>query len=73
MLHITYVRDGRLQTVASVTTGFGAESSVVRAPDGRILGTASNQFNVTRDASGRLVSTNTADPGLLLNSCRRRL
>jgi YD repeat-containing protein len=69
-LKISFIRDGNHQLIGSVTDGFGAESAVVRDPQGRMLGRTSQQFKTTRDSSGRLVSTNTADAGLLLRGPR---
>lgn len=66
-LNKTWVRDGNKQTIASVTTGFDDTSTVVRDNGGKILGRPSEKFTNTRDSSGRLVSSNTADPGLLIN------
>jgi hypothetical protein len=62
-----YIRDSTKQTIGSVTTGFDDSSSVVRDNSGNTLGRTSERFNNTRDSSGRLVSSNTADPGLLIN------
>jgi hypothetical protein len=62
-----YVRDGSKQTIGSITTGFSDSSSVVRDNGGSILGRTSERFSNTRDSSGRLVSSNTADPCLLIN------
>jgi hypothetical protein len=61
-----YVRDGNKQTIGSITTGFDDSSSVVRDNSGNTLGRTSERFNNTRDSSGRLVSSNTPDPGLLI-------
>jgi hypothetical protein len=61
-----YVRDGQRQIIGSVTTGFSDGSAVVRDTDGQITGRTSEKFDTTRDSSGRLVSSNTADPGLLI-------
>ena len=66
-LNKTWVRDGRKQTIGSVTAGFDDSSTVVRDNGGATLGRASERFHNTRDSSGRLVSSNTADPGLLIN------
>lgn len=61
-----YIRDGRRQLIGSVTSGLDSgHQSVIRDDRGRILGRASTRFQETRDSSGRLVSTTTADPGLL--------
>ena len=60
-----YVRDGSKQTIGSVTTGFDDTSSVVRDNTGTTLGRTSDRFSNTRDSSGKLVSSNTPDPGLL--------
>jgi hypothetical protein len=62
-----YVRDSTKQTIGSVTTGFDDSSTVVRDNSGNTLGRTSERFHNTRDSSGRLVSSNTADSGLLIN------
>ena len=62
-----YVRDGKKQTIGSITTGFSDSSSVVRDNSGNTLGRTSDRFSNTRDSSGKLVSSNTPDPGLLFN------
>jgi hypothetical protein len=62
-----FVRDGKQQIIGSVTTGFSDSSCVVRDNSGNILGRTSERFSNTRDSSGRLVSSNTPDPGLLFN------
>jgi YD repeat-containing protein len=62
----TYVRDGKNKIIGSITSGFSDSSSVVRDEHGCITGRTSERFHTTRDASGRLVSINTADPGLLI-------
>jgi hypothetical protein len=64
-LKIEYVRKSG-QILGSVTSGFSDESTTVRDRGGRILGHTSDRFNTTRDSNGRLVSTNTASPGLLI-------
>jgi hypothetical protein len=61
-----YVRESTKQTIGSVTTGFDDTSKVVRDNNGSTLGRTSERFNNTRDSSGRLVSSNTADPGFLI-------
>ena len=62
-----YVRDGKKQTIGSITTGFSDSSSVVRDNSGNTLGRTSDRFSNTRDSTGNLVSSNTPDPGLLFN------
>ncbi len=62
-----FIRDSTKQTIGSVTTGFDDTSSVVRYDSGNTLGRTSERFSNTRDSSGKLVSSNTADPGLLIN------
>ena len=62
-----YVRDGSKQTIGSITTGFSDSSSVVRDNSGNTLGRTSERFSNTRDSTGILVSSNTADSGLLFN------
>jgi hypothetical protein len=61
MLKVEYVRDGKNQIVGSKTTGFASGDSVARDRDGRILGHSSERFSNTRDADGRITSTNQAD------------
>jgi hypothetical protein len=64
-----YIRDGKNRIVGSVTSGFvGAYESVVRDEHEQIVGRTSEKFGTTRDENGGLVSTNTADPGLLIRS-----
>jgi len=67
MLKKEYIRDGQRRIIGSVTTGFeGAIDSIVRDAQEKIVGTTSERFHTTRDENGGLVSTNTADPGLLI-------
>lgn len=67
-LQKTYIRNGKRQIIGSVTTGFAAQTSIVRDSMGGVIGRTSGVFNTTRDARGGLVSTNTADPGLLIKN-----
>jgi hypothetical protein len=63
-----YVRDGKRRIIGSVTSGFsGGTSEVVRDAQDEINGRTSDLFGTTRDVRGNLVSTNTSDPGLLIN------
>ena len=61
-----YIRDGQNRLIGSVTSGFADESSVVRDEHEHIVGRTSELFHTTRDEHGKLVSTNTADAGLLI-------
>jgi hypothetical protein len=61
-----YVRDGNRRIIGSVTTGYSDTSSLVRDPENRITGRSNRRFDTTRDTHGNLVSTNSADPGLLI-------
>jgi hypothetical protein len=61
-----YVRDGKNRIIGSVTSGFADESTVVRDEYEKIIGRTSEKFHTTRDEHGGLVSTNSADPGLLI-------
>ena len=68
MLKKEYVRDGKRQIVGSVTSGYvGSFETIVKDEHEQILGRTSARFGTTRDEHGGLVSTNTADPGLLIN------
>lgn len=63
-----YVRDGNRRIIGSITNGFsGGTSDVVRDEHNKIAGRSSDLFATTRDEKGGLVSTNTGDPGLLIN------
>jgi len=66
MLKKDYVRDGNRRIIGSVTTGYSDTSSLVRSERNEITGRTSQRFNTTRDGSGKLVSINSADPGLLI-------
>ncbi|MBZ5723327.1 MAG: hypothetical protein LAO03_23570 [Acidobacteriia bacterium] len=63
-----FIRDGSRRIIGSVTTGYsGGTSDVVRDEHNEIIGRTSDRFRTTRDRRGNLVSTNTSDPGLLIN------
>lgn len=66
MLKKDFVRDGSRRIIGSVTTGYSDTSSVVRDGRNQITGRTSDKFGTTRDSSGKLVSINSADPGLLI-------
>jgi len=66
MLKKGFVRDGTRRIIGSVTTGYSDTSAVVRDEGNRIAGRTSDRFRTTRDSSGKLVSINSADPGLLI-------
>lgn len=66
MLKKDYIRDGTRRITGSVTTGYSDTSAVVRDEENRIAGRTSDRFHTTRDSNGKLVSTNSADPGLLI-------
>jgi hypothetical protein len=61
-----YVRDGKRGIIGSVTTGFSDTSTVVRDERNQVAGRTSERFKTTRDGQGKLVSTNSPDPGLLI-------
>ena len=61
-----YVRDGDRRIIGSITTGFADGVAVVRDKDNRYIGRTSERFETTRDEHGKLVSTNSADPGLII-------
>ena len=68
MLKKDVIRDGRNRVIGSVTSGLAGGSSIVRDAEGRLLGKTSEKFHNTRDARGKLVSTNTPDAGLLFGN-----
>jgi hypothetical protein len=61
-----YVRDGERKIIGSVTRGFPDGVAVVRDEHSRYIGRTNERFETTRDAHGKLISTNSADPGLLI-------
>jgi hypothetical protein len=68
MLKKEYIRDGEHRIISSVTSGYeGAYDAVVRDEHEQITGRTSERFGTTRNENGGLVSSNTADPGLLIN------
>jgi YD repeat-containing protein len=66
MLKKDYVRDGTRRIIGSVTMGYSDSSKTVRDDQNQIAGRTNERFGTTRDAHGRLVSINSADPGLLI-------
>ena len=66
MLKKDYVRDGNRRIIGSVTTGYNDTSKTVRDDQNQIAGRTNERFGTTREAHGRLVSINSADPGLLI-------
>ena len=66
MLKKDSVLDGNRKIIASVTTGFSDKTSTVRDEQNRLTGRTNQRFNTTRDGQGKLVSINSADPGLLI-------
>jgi len=62
-----FIRDGQRRIIGSITTGYkGSFETLVRDEHEHIIGRASDGFSTTRDEHGKLVSINTADPGLLI-------
>lgn len=66
MLKKYFIRDGSRKIIGSVTTGYSDTSSIVRDERNQITGRTNDRFLTTRDSSGKLVSINSADPGLLI-------
>ena len=64
-LKTDYIRKSG-QILGSVTSGYADNTKTVRDNGGRVLGHTSGRFHTTRDSAGRLLSTNTASPGLLI-------
>ena len=61
-----YARNGERKIIASVTSGFPDGVAVVRDEHNRYIGRTNERFETTRDARGKLISANSADPGLLI-------
>jgi hypothetical protein len=70
MLKKYLIRDGTRRIIGSVTTEYSDSSSIVRDQRNDITGRTSERFNTVRDAHGNLVSTNSADPGLVVGRNR---
>ena len=67
------IRGHKREIIGSITTGYaGSFDTIVRDQDNHIVGWSSERFQTTRDQHGNLVSTNTADPGLLIGKNNRR-
>jgi hypothetical protein len=64
-LEKTFIRKAGV-VVGSTTTGYSDDSTTVRDRKDNIVGHASEKFHTTRDSNGKLVSTNTSSPGLLI-------
>jgi len=63
-----YVRDGKRRIIGSVTTGYvGSFDAIVRDEHEHLVGWSSERFGTTRNEHGHLVSSDTNDPGLLIN------
>ncbi len=72
MLKKEYIRDGKRRIIGSVTSGFDDTSAVIRDEKNQIAGRTSERFSTTRDSKGNLIATNSADPGLLITTGKRR-
>jgi hypothetical protein len=66
MLKKVFIRNGANELIGSVTKGYSDTSSIVRDERNQILGRTNDRFQTTRDKNGKLLSINSADPGLLL-------
>ena len=63
-----YVRDGKRRIIGSITSGYvGSFETLVRDEHEHVVGWSSERFHTTRDEHGHLVSSDTSDPGLLIN------
>jgi hypothetical protein len=66
MLKKDFISDGSRKIIGSVTTGYSDTSSIVRNERNQIMGRTNDRFRTARDSRGKLVSINSADPGLLI-------
>jgi hypothetical protein len=63
-----YIRDGKRRIIGSITSGYvGSFDTIVRDENEHVVGWSSERFGTTRDEHGHLVSSDTSDPGLLIN------
>jgi hypothetical protein len=53
-----YIKNEKQEIVGSVTTGYGAQQSIVRDSSGAVTGYTSGLFNTARDGKGDLKSIN---------------
>jgi YD repeat-containing protein len=68
-----FIRDGKRRIIGSVTSGYvGSFETVVRDEQNNITGSTSDRFNTTRDEHDRLISINSADPGLLIGKHNKK-
>ena len=72
MLKKSFIRDGNRGIIGSVTSGFSDGSAVVRNGHNQFIGRTNERFGTTRDSHGKLISTNSPDPGLLIGRGKRR-
>jgi hypothetical protein len=70
MLKKYFIRGAHRRIIGSVTRGYSDSSGIVRDQRDQITGRTNEAFNTVRDAHGNLVSTNSADPGLVIG-CKR--
>src|SRR5260370_35816534 len=70
MLKKNFIRDGNRSIIGSVTTGYSDSSSIVRDQRNQITGRTNERFKTVRDTRGKLVSANSADPGLIIGRKR---
>jgi hypothetical protein len=72
MLKKDFIRDGSRRIIASVTSGYSDTTGVVRDGQNHIAGRTNERLHTTRDSSGKLISTNSPDPGLLIGRGKQR-
>jgi len=70
MLKKDFIRDGNRSIIGSVTSGYSDSSSIVRDQRNQITGRTNERFDTVRDTHGKLISTNSADPGLIIGRKR---
>jgi hypothetical protein len=58
MLKVEHVRNGKNQIIGNKTSGFANGDTVVRDPNGKILGHSNSKFGNTRDSNGHITSRN---------------
>jgi hypothetical protein len=67
VLNNEYAGNGKNQIIGRKATGFSTGDTVARDANGKMFGRVNSKLGITRDAAGRITSTNQADAGSLFD------